>query len=365
MSSSKTKLANEISTNFAASHSNSNKKSEFISKAKRKINGVIVRKIENTPLQFKAYRSYWHYYLSKGNKKKLAANNENSFRYICLRPNYGAGIGHQLANWNACFYFAGYYNLKFAHFPFSTEKWENFLGFGQGEVKAGNLLKDKLYKKVYLPRFNSNNQDEIDLIAEIISSYDEPYILFILEMDQAYMPQFGTYKKLSEKFFNAASRVDDKIIYSNNNFNIAIHIRRGDIVEMKQGGEANWKDRWLDNQYYVEVLKNVLSTITISKPVNIYLFSQGKLEDFPEFDQFDNVIFCLEMGPIESFLNMANADLLISSKSSFSYKPALISKGINICPASFWHQYPLTNNFILADDNGSFDKNNLLLALNR
>lgn len=61
------------------------------------------------------------------------------------------------------------------------------------------------------------------------------------------------------------------------------------------------------------------------------------------------------MNPYDSFAHMARADLLIASKSSFSYKPALISRGVKICPASFWHGYPDGNGFVLADDQGRFD----------
>ena len=79
------------------------------------------------------------------------------------------------------------------------------------------------------------------------------------------------------------------------------------------------------------VLKRVLSALPESKKVTVYLFSQGVIEDFPEFNDF-NLIYCMDVGPVESFLHMVYADILITSKSSFSYKPALISKGIKICP---------------------------------
>jgi hypothetical protein len=51
-----------------------------------------------------------------------------------------------------------------------------------------------------------------------------------------------------------------------------------------------------------------------------------------------------------------DADLLITSKSSFSYKPALLSKGLKVCPKDFWHGYPDTSDWILVDEKGSFYK---------
>jgi len=107
----------------------------------------------------------------------------------------------------------------------------------------------------------------------------------------------------------------------------------------------------------------VLAALKENKKVQVFLFSQAKIDGFSEFEKFRNVRYCLDMGPVESFLHLVNADLLISSKSSFSYKPALISKGVHICPATFWHDYPSDENYILADDSGNFNGELLLNQL--
>ncbi|MDB5157646.1 MAG: hypothetical protein JWR50_2353 [Mucilaginibacter sp.] len=359
------KLVKEVKTNASVLSLSFpiNHKGGLLEKIKRKVNNLIVNKIEGTVFQFKVYKSYWHYHFFNQSIEDFKPDTDKH-HYLCLKPNYGAGIGHQLANWNAGLYFGEYYKLKFAHFPFSTDRWESFLGFGEGEVCASDLIIDKTYKKVNLPRFNSNSQPEIDFIEEIIASYSRSKVLFILELDQSYMRQFDTYKILSDKFFETNSRKSDKLIYGPGDFNIAIHIRRGDIVEMKQNGIANGNQRWLDNKYYVDVLRTVLDTLKTERNIKVFLFSQGELDDFKEFSQFNNIIYCLDMGAVESFLHMVKADLLISSKSSFSYKPALISRGIKICPESFWHQYPSTADYILADDNGEFDVSKLTTAIN-
>ena len=65
------------------------------------------------------------------------------------------------------------------------------------------------------------------------------------------------------------------------------------------------------------------------------------------------------MNAQDSFLHMVNADMLITSKSSFSYKPALLSNGVKISPRNFWHGYPNTKDWILVDDNGQFDTSQL------
>ena len=335
---------------------------EKLNKAKRKIMAQVLNKIEGTPLQYALYKSYWHHRFAPKKSTPPARPNHYSW-FISQKPNYSAGIGHQLANWNTGFYFAQTYQLAFAHFPFSNPHWESLLGLGEGEMPAKTLLKSSAYKKVRLPRFDSDSATAVALVAAIINSYHNKQILFLLAQDQGYMKQCDTSTALSAKFFAAPSRKTDKLIYQQNFFNIAIHIRRGDIVTMKQAGDASWEARWLNNDYYAAVLRGVLAVLPAGQQYRIYVFSQGTEEEFGELAGFDNLHFCLHMNAYDSFVHLAHADLLISSKSSFSYKPALMSHGIKICPGSFWHAYPARPDFIIADDNGHFDEKELMQVL--
>jgi hypothetical protein len=128
-------------------------------------------------------------------------------------------------------------------------------------------------------------------------------------------------------------------------------LRRGDIVAGQNKNE-NHTMRWLTNDYFLKTLQNTLDYITTDKKVNIYLFSQGNKEDFLEFENLPNLNYCLDMGAIDSFLHMVMADVLITSKSSFSYKPALLNKGLKVVPADFWHGYPITKDWVKVSDEG-------------
>lgn len=311
-----------------------------------------IKLIEGTFFQFRAYRSFWNYYFSKNKEVKIESFKNEDF-YLTQLPNYGAGIGHQLSNWNSGLYFSLKFCIKFAHSPFSSKKWETLLGFGQNEVLASSILATREYKKIRLPRFESNDYHQIDLLKSIIGSYCGKKVIFLLEMDQGYHQQFETHEILSEKFFNAKARINEKLLYDKTTFNIAIHIRR----QMEIESDAVWADRGLNNSYYFNVLNEILKKV--KSDVKIYLFSQGLETDFPEFKKIKNLVFCLDMDPYLTFSHMVFADLLVSSKSSFSYKPALISKGIKICPKTFWHEYPETDDYILAANDGFFDTNKL------
>lgn len=298
------------------------------------------------------YKSYWHFLFNKNQ------HSTNKVNFYAATPNPGAGIGHQMANWIAGYWYAKQFSLQFAHIPFSDPKWEFFLGFGEREKNIEEALSVG-YRKVRLPLFSENNLTEFVLQKKIIASYSNKKVVFVAEQDQFYRNQFGVIDSIQEKFHTSSARKLDQLIYDQNHFNIAIHVRRGDIVVGQVNQNPNLLLRWQGNNYFVQVLRNVLLVLETKKVIKIYLFSQGKPEDFPEFEQFTNLDFCLDMNAQDSFLHMVFADLLITSKSSFSYKPALLNRGFKICPKDFWHGYPTTADWVQADEEGNFNTNAL------
>lgn len=299
------------------------------------------------------YKSYGHYI----DRRKASERGGGGYtNYFAARPNPGAGIGHQMANWIAGYWYAKQFGLNFAHIPFSGQKapfvaneWDEFLGFGNDEVSVKSLLK-KGYTIVLLPLFEEQEQYQVDIIRGIIESYSNKKVVFLAEQDQFYKDQFGVMEDIQRKFYRAPARANDKLIYKDGAFNIAIHVRRGDI--MLDQSNPNLSMRYQDNDYFVNALKTALEVLKDQSNIQIYLFSQGKEEDYSEFTIFGNMHFCLDMGARESFLHMVYADALITSKSSFSYKPALLNKGIKFCPANFWHGYPDCEDWILLDQDG-------------
>lgn len=324
--------------------------SVLIEKIRRRLRAETVSFFRKTSFYPKIYKSYWHYRFT--NKDNVA----NELNYYSAIPNPGAGIGHQMANWIAGYWFAQQFQLQFANIPFSNSKWESFCGFGEGEVTVTDLLKQG-YKKVNLPLFDEFNSTEVALQQKIIASYSHKKVVFVAEQDQYYSDQFGVMEDIKKKFHTAAARIKDQLIFDTESFNIAIHIRRGDIVIGQENQNPNLLLRWQGNDYFEKVLRKTIDAIKTEKPIVVYLFSQGEKKDFSEFEVFENLHFCLDMNAQDSFLHMVYADLLITSKSSFSYKPALLNKGIKICPKDFWHGYPDAEDWILADENGNFELN--------
>jgi len=322
----------------------------FLKKAKRKSWKLLVDNFRYTRIYPFLYKSYWHSIFFKPKKTKHHLN------YFTAIPRQDAGIGHQMANWIAGFWYAKQLGLKFVHFPFYPLKWDEFLGFGANEVLLSQIVKKENYVAIKLPKFNEENYKEVTRTKNIIKTYQHKKIIFFAEQDQFYFNQFGNMQELQEKFYAAPIRKKEKLIYNPEYTNIAIHVRRGDIVAWQKKRSNNENLRWQDNDYFVNTLVNALTSLIKNKPYKIYLFSQGEIEDFKEFERFENLNYCLDMNAQDSFLHMVYADILITSKSSFSYKPALLNKGTIISPQKFWHGYPSIERWILTDEEGNFIK---------
>ena len=318
-------------------------------KIKQRLWGYIVKLARHSHFYPFIYRSYWHSIFCKSK----CVNRKNETCYFAARPNSGAGIGHQLANWMAGFYGAKFFKMKFAHIPFSSDDWESFFEFGKNE-ESFTALKQKGFKVRRIPLFNLKKQKDVNLIHKIISSYSGQKVIFLCEQDQFLRDLPLVIPDIQRKFFNASIRKQEHLEYNGDHFNIAIHVRRGDI--MVDSKNPNLTMRILSNSYFETVLGNTLELFKnkVSKPIHIYFFSQGTPSDYSEFEKFENLHWCMDWNAKKSFLHMVYADVLITSKSSFSYKPALLNKGVKVCPKNFWHGYPEANDWILCDNKGNF-----------
>ena len=153
------------------------------------------------------YYSFYHSFLR-------TKNIDLSNIYFTAIPNPGAGIGHQMANWIAGYWWGKQFRLKYAYAKFSDSAWDEFLGFGEKETSIEKLLLQG-FKRVQLPLFNEDNQTEIFTTKKIIESYAGKKIVFVAEQDQFYRDQFGISGVLQKKFFSASSRKNDELIYNN------------------------------------------------------------------------------------------------------------------------------------------------------
>ena len=120
--------------------------------------------------------------------------------------------------------------------------------------------------------------------------------------------------------------------YDNTKKNIAIHIRRGDVNREK------YPSRFISNEIYIDLIKK----IDLSNSL-IHIFSEGNSEDFKDIiESFPENKFILHLNEnIQlTFHHMVKADILVISKSSFSYCAGLLNENTVIANliTSWWHK---------------------------
>jgi hypothetical protein len=111
-------------------------------------------------------------------------------------------------------------------------------------------------------------------------------------------------------------------------FNIALHIRRGDVSPNYNEG------RYTPDQYYLDKI-DYLSEQYADKDVLFHIYSEGDEADFAHFKR-ENILLHLNEDVQDTFLGLVMSDVLVQSKSSFSYVAGLLSRGI-VYHIPFWH----------------------------
>ena len=114
--------------------------------------------------------------------------------------------------------------------------------------------------------------------------------------------------------------------YDNNYLNVAVHIRK-----FNQGDNTDYSH---DENYYLNVMNHIRNNYT-SEKLKFHIFSQGELENFTNFKS-DDIVFHLNESIEDTFYGLVTANILVMSKSSFSYTAAMLSDGI-IYYLPFWH----------------------------
>ena len=144
----------------------------------------------------------------------------------------------------------------------------------------------------------------------------------------------------------------NKNIVLSEKLKIAVHIRRGDILSH----EVN-KERIIPMEYFNNVMDKIKMVLTeCNLEYSLSLHIEGNSDGF----NHDHVKFQDE-NPISSFMDLFNSDLIVSSKSSHSSVPPMLSGKIMIYPNDSWFA-PLPG-WLPADKEGNFDAEKLAILL--
>ena len=218
--------------------------------------------------------------------------------------------------------------------------------------------------------FNLRIYDKLRQEAEARQAFILAKILMPYVITDSY-PRSYNYVNAISPFFRDSSPV----------IRIAVHVRRGDLA-------ATAAERILPNSYYINVALRISSTLDLlgvdyvfelhtELPDKAFLdkcehvIADGLSEPFmfdpsadrlEEFEQIPNLEKFINRDPIETIRKMATADVLVISRSSFSYLAALLNRNGIIIYHDFWHS--MLEDWVRADTSGQFSAREFTDKLN-
>jgi hypothetical protein len=170
---------------------------------------------------------------------------------------------------------------------------------------------------------------------------------------------------------------------SNKVLRIALHVRRGDLTFVNS-------ERLIDNRYYVNIARNLASVLTTAQvPFELELHSEllqketvvrpddpafiGRIgaplklhpeqNPFGEFDVLPGLKRFINESTMTSIERLATADILVMSKSSFSYLAGILNVDGIVLYHPFWHYPP--DSWLVTKPSGEFNVERFLGKLPR
>ncbi len=235
--------------------------------------------------------------------------------------------------------FARTLGLDYAHTPFIEihhadrpreawlAAWEGLFNFGAGEARAADTDRDVF-------SITPTNFDPIRSLFGELRPYNEH--------DTHLIPQFSPeiVKEFRRKYYsNKSPRESAKLT-------VCVHVRRFNAGD--------------DNISYIasfsrmgRTLADVRAILTEQRIDHVVrIVSQGHVSEFPE-SLLAGAELLIDADPIRSLEELIEADVLLSSRGSFSYVAGVLCDGIVICEPF----YPPQRDWLVCEAGGAFDAN--------
>lgn len=231
---------------------------------------------------------------------------DSMHEYVTIHER-GDGFGaHVLFN-IAAFVYAEMYNVGFCYRPFK-EMEHNY-----------DNDPDFIAKKEWLLNF-------IDNFITIEEAEKKGYRV-IPDRDNMHLSFFDQYARFAQnsleklkKIFRANKKNADNY-FNNNNFNIAVHIRRPNPHDSRIYGTD------IPDDHYVKIIDKLRQRYSSRNPL-FHIYSQGDYENFTKYYTSPDIILHLNEPVEDTYLGMVFADVLVTGRSSFSYTAGFLSDAI-------------------------------------
>lgn len=230
----------------------------------------------------------------------------------------------------------------------------------RGEIKVIDLPEFE----IHIPSNRHEDNDIYQAVDQFIQSHPENNIAFRIRNNR-----FGDYEYANTKnWFGDAyqkARIFQPIplLYDPHKTNIAIHIRRGDLLPGRQFSDLS--SRMLPDSWYIKILNTILGASP--KATAIHIYSEGRDgkyysehgTPFSWKEQYKNtpheVHEHIDSDFLSTFHHLIHADILVGSKSGMSHLAGMLSENIKIMP-TMWHSYRGAEKILeLNDSDGASD----------
>ena len=263
---------------------------------------------------------------------KVMGSSKRSEKYFACRPHSRAGFGHQIATVLAGLEMASKNDLIFS-ISGLTSDWEKELGL---ELPR-NLSEVQIHKRISLyPMYVESPDEYTNLALSVMSKkFDKP-VLFYGPFDDSKVDLTFGGEILQRRYLeaNSADRPGSG--------KLAIHVRRARV------GDTGYEDEYrsLSLDYYYEKFLQIAESSLFVDQISEIVVLGTKLEDLEHLKRMlskstDREVFttmgCCDIG---AFRLLATSDVMMGSKSGFSYAAGLVNPGTIFFPKDFWHTAP-------------------------
>ncbi len=297
---------------------------------------------------------FWNIFLSQKRRSEI--------RITCRGK--GDGAGAQAISVLSTQLFCQALGFNYLHTPFQTiehnydndpaweSKWESFfnLGFGEQQIPVSESV-------ISLPGIHA------------IPWFPNSETIYALKHCHEYANVFpNRYTRLKPSFsqkYSSNPKTRSEIegdCKESNGLKLALHIRRGDVLKT-----GRFAKRYTDNQSIIELIQNILDAVpaNLNSKLSIQIFSQGNVKDFSDITQsISEIPISLHLNEcvFETFHALVKADILVMSRSTFSYMAAMASSGVKLYDP-FYHR-PLRS-WVVCDGQYRFDQKKLKFHLSQ
>jgi hypothetical protein len=275
----------------------------------------------------------------------VARNLKAVQKVYIVRGHANAGIGDQiLTSWSETYVLAKRHRLIFVHTPFIRSPHcpnidlEIFFGFGQGELDTTTLGTNT--KRLIMPYMRLNKPRNMKIFEKIVRICSSS-VPILIDMGEGYywcspinqgsiMP--AVYR---QKYWATRSHSPWPTRWRDKMLRIALHVRRGDVVQMANSKTDAWQKRWIDLSYYINILELIKKNFNYGVNYEIRLFSDGNYDQLRPLIHHCNAVFVENSDIRSDFHDMVCSDILICSSSSYSILAGKIGTGIKILPLGY------------------------------